>query len=176
VPDLAEGWTTTAVCLAGAAVLLAALRRAVQRAELALRDKLLVVLAAGGLATAGVGASMPPDELARQVVSAASGHPLVVAGAIVAIALGTVVVSILWWIRFWVRTVLRILALGVCLGLVALWCVARFALAPGLDAWTGASLGTSGWHALLDGGGVAAVVALVVGLLRSPPPRGKELA
>ncbi len=176
MPDLAEGWTTTAACLAGAVVLLAALRRAVRRAELALRDKLVVVLAAGGLATAGVGASVPPDELARQLMGAVSEHPLVVAGAIIAVAVGTVIVSILWWVRFWVRTLLRLLALGAGLGLVALWCVVRFALAPWLDSWTGASLGTSGWQALLDGVGVAAVVALVLGLLRSPPPRAKELA
>jgi hypothetical protein len=49
-------------------------------------------------------------------------------------------------------------------------------LAPFLDGWTGLALGEPGWRALLDGSGVATLVLGVLWILRSPPPRDKELA
>lgn len=176
MPELADGWTTTAACLAGALVLVAGLRRAMHRAELALRDKLVVVLAAGGLTTAGIAAGVPPHELVDHAAGVVSDHPLAIAGAVVALALVMVLATLLWWVRFWARTALRLVALVGCLALVALWCAARLLLAPFLDGWTGLALGEPGWRALLDGSGVATLVLGVLWILRSPPPRDKELA
>jgi hypothetical protein len=177
---LSQGWTTTAACLVGALALLAGLRRAIQRAELALRDKLVVLLAAGGLTTAGVGARLVerPAEHAEQLVGlaadAAAEHPYAIAGAVVAAALAMIVVALVWWVRFWVRTMLRLAMLASFLAAVASWLVARFLLADWADAWTGLALGGDGWRALLDGGGVATLVLGVLWLLRTPPPHAAD--
>lgn len=180
---LSQGWTTTAACLVGALALLAGLRRAIQRAELALRDKLVVLLGAGGLATVGVGSRLVerPEQLAGLAADAAAEHPHALAGAVIAAVLGAIVVALVWWVRFWVRTLLRLALLAALLLAVACWCLTRFVLADWLDGWTGLAgtalaFGPDGWRALLDGGGVASLVLGMLWLLRSPPPREKELA
>jgi len=174
---LQEGWTTAAACLLGALALLAGLRRAIQRTELALRDKLVVVLAAAGLTTAGVGSQLieRPGELADHALGAAAEHPFALAGAVFAIVLALVAMALVWWVRFWVRTLLRLAMLSVFLSALASWCLARFLLVGWLDGWTGLTLGAAGWRALLDGSDVTVLVLGVLWLLRARPPREKEL-
>ena len=175
-PLLREGWPTAAACLLGAIAMLAGLRSALHRTELALRDKLVVVLAAGGLATAGIGSQLvsDPGRLVSHAADAASDHPLALAGAVFVGALVFVVSLLVWWVRYWVRTMMRLAMLGGFLALVVLWCVARFLLVGWLDAWTGASLGEPGWRAVFDGAGIATIVLGVLFLLRSRPPREKQ--
>lgn len=174
-PLLREGWPTVAACLLGAIAMLAGLRSALHRTELALRDKLVVVLAAGGLATAGIAPQLidGPGAMASSAAAAAA-HPLAIAGAVFALALTLVAAVIVWWVRYWVRTMIRLAMLCVFLTTLAAWALARFFLAGFLDAWLGTSLGEAGWRACLDGAGVATVVLSVLFLLRARPPREKE--
>lgn len=175
-PLLREGWPTAAACLLGAIAILAGLRSALHRTELALRDKLVVVLAAGGLATAGIAPQLAsdPGALASGVAGVASEHPLAIAGAVFAIALAFVAAVLVWWVRYWVRTMIRLAMLGVFLAVLATWALARFLLVGFFDAWTGAHLGPAGWQTVLDGAGVATIVLTVLWLLRARPPREKE--
>lgn len=175
-PLLREGWPTAAACLLGAIAMLAGLRSALHRTELALRDKLVVVLAAGGLATAGIGPQLvsDPGRLASHAADAASAHPLALAGAVFVGALAFVAVVLVWWVRYWVRTMLRLAMLCGFLVLVAGWCVARFLLVGWLDGWTGTALGEEGWRAVFDGAGVTTLVLGVMFLLRARPPREKD--
>ncbi|MBX7193054.1 MAG: hypothetical protein K1X94_13390 [Sandaracinaceae bacterium] len=175
-PLLREGWPTAAACLLGAIAMLAGLRSALHRTELALRDKLVVVLAAGGLATAGIAPQLlsRPDQMASTVAGIASDHPLAIAGAVFAVALGFVAIVLAWWVRYWVRTMIRMAMLGAFLLTIAAWCLARFLLVGFFDGWSGAHLGAEGWRAILDGGGVASLVLGVLWLLRARPPKEHE--
>lgn len=175
-PLLREGWPTAAACLLGAIAMLAGLRSALHRTELALRDKLVVVLAAGGLATAGIGSQLvsDPGRLASHAADAAADHPLALAGVVFAAALAFVAAVLVWWIRYWVRTMVRLAMLAGFLGLVGAWVLARFFLVGFLDGWTGTSLGEAGWRAVFDGAGVTTIVLGVLFLLRARPPREKE--
>lgn len=178
-----EGWMTAAACLAGAIAILAGLRSALHRTELALRDRLVVVVMAGGLATAGIGSQLVRREQALELagqagdvaLGAASDHPLVVAGVVFAGLLAMVVSALVWWIRFWVRTVLRMMMLGAFLFAVLLWCVARFVLVGYFDGWSGLELGPEGWRAMLDGSGVTLIVLTVLSMLRTKPPPVKNV-
>ena len=175
-PLLREGWPTAAACLIGAIAILAGLRSALHRTELALRDKLVVVLAAGGLATAGIAPQLidRPDRMVSSVADAAADHPLAIAGGVFAIALAFSAAVVVWWVRYWVRTMIRLAMLCAFLATLAVWCLARFLLAGFFDAWAGTALGEEGWRAILDGGGVATIVLTVLWLLRARPPREKD--
>lgn len=176
-PLLREGWTTAAACLFGAMAVLAGLRSALHRTELALRDKLVVVLVAGALATAGIAPQLisSPDAMASGALDLASAHPLVLAGAVLAAALGLVAMLLVWWVRYWVRTMIRLVMLGAFLVAIGLWCLARFLLVGFFDGWSGAHLGVEGWGAILDGAGVATIVLTVLWLLRARPPKEREV-
>ncbi len=175
-PLLREGWPTAAACLIGAIAILAGLRSALHRTELALRDKLVVVLAAGGLATAGIAPQLidRPDEMLATAAGAAADHPLAIAGGVFAIALAFIAAIVVWWVRYWVRTMVRLAMLGAFLATLAAWCVARFLLAGFFDGWVGTALGEAGWRAVFDGAGVSMIVLTVLWLLRARPPREKE--
>lgn len=173
---LRDGWPTAAACLLGSIALLAGLRSALHRTELALRDKLVVVLAAGGLATAGIAPQLlsSPQAMAAQLGTLASEHPLALAGAALALALAFIAVLLAWWVRFWVRTMLRFVTLCAFVIALSVWAVARFFFADLFDAWSGLTLGADGWRALLDGAGVTAIVVAVLRLLRAGPPKERE--
>lgn len=175
---LQQGWGTAAACLVGAIALLAALRTSLHRVELALKEKLVVVLAAGGLATAGIASQaltrQDATNLANHAAEAAADHPFAIAGVVFACALAIVVMAIVWWIRFWVRTAIRMAMLGTFLGLTGLWCIARFLLAAHFDTWAGTHFGIAAWQAMLDGSGVAFIVLLVWSMVRRKPPSEKQ--
>lgn len=176
---LQQGWGTAAACLVGAIALLAALRSSLHRVELALKEKLALVLAAGGLATAGIASQslthQDATNLANHAAEAAAGHPFAIAGVVFACALAVVLVALVFWIRFWVRTAIRMAMLGTFLVFTGAWCVARFILADYFDAWAGTSFGPVAWQAMLDGSGVAFIVLLVWSMIRKRPPRDKNV-
>ncbi len=176
---LQQGWGTAAACLVGAIALLAALRSSLHRVELALREKLALVLAAAGLATAGIASQSLTQQdaasLANDAATAAADHPFAIAGVVFAGALAVVLMALVFWIRFWVRTAIRMAMLGTFLVLTAVWCIARFVLADYFDAWAGTSFGPAAWQAMLDGSGVAFIVLLVWSMIRKRPPRDKGL-
>lgn len=172
---LREGWATTAACLAGALVLLAGLRRAARRAEVAIRDRLFVLLAAAGVAAAGLTPALQasPEALASEASSIYAEHPYTLAGILAAVAIAFVISAVVWWVRFWVKTMLRLAMLGAFLLAVLLFAIARLALVPHFDGLFGTSLGVGAWSALLDGGGVAAIVIVVLSLLGVRPSRSR---
>jgi hypothetical protein len=113
--------------------------------------------------------------MASGALDLASAHPLVLAGAVLAAALGLVAMLLVWWVRYWVRTMIRLVMLGAFLVAIGLWCLARFLLVGFFDGWSGAHLGVEGWGAILDGAGVATIVLTVLWLLRARPPKEREL-
>ncbi len=171
-----DGWLTALVCVAGALALLAGLRRAIQRAEIALRDRLFVLLVAGGLVLAGVAPSLEasPGRLLEETEAIARAHPFTIAGIAFAVAIVLVATLVALWVRFWVRTLLRLSMLGAFVVLVFAWAIARFALVGDLDAWTSLALGERAWRAILDGVGVGFVVVTVLRLLGIRPSAPKK--
>ena len=169
---LESGWGTTAACLAGAIALLAALRSALGRAELALREKLLIVVAAGGLATLGVTLPFLTAADAERAAELARSRPDLLLGAVVVVALVVLALAILAWIRFLFRTAMRMALAAALPGIAGGWAVARFVLAAYFDGWAGTHLGEAGWRTLLDVAGVAFIVLLASRTLRGAPARG----
>lgn len=164
---LGRGWPTILACLAGALYLVVRLKRALQRAELALRTKLFVATVALGLATTGAGIGFGSEEMTRRALEVVQSHPWWLVGTAAACLVASSVFVIAFWIRAWLRWTVRLVFIAALGVLVLGWGVARFFLCGALDRATGLALGETGWRALFDG---LAVGFVVFGVARSLEP------